>query len=139
MTSFEKKMSALRPVWSKWDRTNAIIGWSFLALTMFVGFWVAFGTGAFWGLVYLSGYGLVMLGAAVQNYFGHFQGSRSIYLMRRLPQRWELARRCLGEPALYLAGSFIIYLLTGVTCFIYYWFRTPAGCLPPNVWAWIGG
>ena len=45
MTSFEKKMSALRPVWSKWDRTNAIIGWSFLALTMFVGFWVAFGTG----------------------------------------------------------------------------------------------
>lgn len=168
MTSFEKKMSALRPVWSKWDRTNAIIGWSFLALTMFVGFWVAFGTGYaparnalfqyaplkvpvpgrtvppfpplyLRGLVYFSGYGLVMLGAAVQNYFGHFQGSRSIYLMRRLPQRWELARRCLGEPALCLAGSFIIYLLTGVTCFIYYWFRTPAGCLPPNVWAWIGG
>ena len=167
MTSFEKKMSALRPVWSKWDRTNAIIGWSFLALAVFVVSWTAFGTGYEpalnrlydgWskvpvpgrtvppflplylrGLVCFSTVWLVMLGAAVQNYFGHFQGSRSIYLLRRLPQRWELARRCLGEPALCLAGSFIIYLLTGVTCFIYYWFRTPAGCLPPNVWAWIGG
>ena len=167
MTSFEKKMSALRPVGSKWDRTNAIIGWSFLALAVFVVSWTAFGTGYEpalnrlydgWskvpvpgrmvppflplylrGLVCFSTVWLVMLGAAVQNYFGHFQGSRSIYLMRRLPQRWELARRCLGEPALCLAGSFIIYLLTGVTRFIYYWFRTPAGCLPPNVWAWIGG
>ncbi len=32
---------------------------------------------------------------AVQNYQSHYRGSRSIYLMRRLPDRWELHRRCL--------------------------------------------
>lgn len=166
--SFEQKMSALRPVWSKWDRTNAIIGWAFLALLMFAVFWAAFGTGyeparnALYqyaplkvlvpgrtvppflplyarGLVCVLAYGLTMLWTALQNYLGHFQGSRSIYLMRRLPQRWELARRCLGEPALYLAGCLAVYVLTGVACFIYYWFRTPAGCLPPNIWVWTGG
>lgn len=165
--NFEQKMSALRPVWNKWDRTNAIIGWAFLALAVFVVSWTAFSMGYEpaldrlydgWskvpvpgrtvppflslylrGLVCFPSCGLVMLGSAVQNYLGHFQGSRSIYLMRRLPQRWELARRCLGEPALCLAGCLAVYVLTGVTCFIYYWFRTPAGCLPPNIWVWTGG
>ena len=36
---------------------------------------------------------------AVWHYACHFRGSRSIYTMRRLPQRWELAKRCLAVPA----------------------------------------
>lgn len=166
--NFEQKMSALRPMWSKWDRIGAIVGWTWMAVVVFTGFWVAFGSGYAPALealyqyaplkvlvpgrtvppflpLYARGlrcvpvFGLATLWTALQNYLGHFQGSRSIYLMRRLPQRWELARRCLAEPLLTLAGVWAVYVLTGVTCFIYYWFRTPAGCLPPDVWAWTGG
>ncbi len=37
---------------------------------------------------------------AVWHYASHWHGSKSIYLMRRLPDRWELHRRCLVLPAL---------------------------------------
>ncbi|MBQ3089707.1 MAG: hypothetical protein IJD21_03990 [Oscillospiraceae bacterium] len=46
--------------------------------------------------------GLVLVGL---NYLYHYQGSRSIYLMRRLPRRWELLRRCTTLP---LAGGVLL-------------------------------
>ena len=76
---------------------------------------------------------------ALKHYLGYFQGSRSIYLMRRLPQRWELARRCLVFPLAGLSASLTAYALTALFCLIWYWVQTPAGCLPPDIWAGIGG
>lgn len=38
---------------------------------------------------------LVFLTLSGYHYIYHYQGAKSIYTMRRLPDRWELHRRCL--------------------------------------------
>ena len=43
---------------------------------------------------------------AVLFYLYHYQGCRSIYTMRRLPNRWELWRRCLTMPAAFQTHNF---------------------------------
>lgn len=68
---------------------------------------------------------------AVQNYQSHYKDSRSIYLMRRLPDRWELHRRCLILPLLELAMT--LFLLAALTVGFYFLYRgrAPEGSLPP--------
>ena len=59
--------------------------------------------------------------------------------MRRLPQRWELWRRCLAGP---LAGALGCLLAAGLTlllCLLCYWFQTPAACRAADLWAMTGG
>ncbi len=85
----------------------------------------------------LSGSFLIMAIAAVGFllaiavfYLYHYQGSRGIYTMRRLPSRWELWRRCLTVPVLFLLLSI---LSTAVLIGLYYllWrFATPPDALP---------
>lgn len=73
---------------------------------------------------------MVMMLFSIYHYLYHFQDSKSIYLMRRLPNRWELSRRCLTLPVaaavLSLAAA---VLLLGFYFGIYLVF-TPKGCLP---------
>ena len=84
---------------------------------------------------------LFMLGFIVYFYFYHRQESRSIYLMRRLPDRWELHRRCLTAPlagiVFYAAATFTLILIT----FAIYMWATPAECLTAGqwgkIWAWL--
>lgn len=75
----------------------------------------------------------------IGHFLWHRWGARSDYLMRRLPRRQELAKRCLAGPALLLA----ITVLTGLALFglffIWYQAATPAGHLPLDVWAVTGG
>lgn len=65
----------------------------------------------------------VMAAFAALYYAGLWQGAKSIYLLRRLPQKGAVARRCLTLPALGVLASglaaaacggvhYIIYLLT---------------------------
>ena len=74
------------------------------------------------------GFGIViafMIFAAILHYRWHYTGSRSIYLMRRLPDRFELARRCLTFPITAIA---ICLLTAAVLFFLYlalYAFYTP--------------
>lgn len=72
-------------------------------------------------------------------YSYHFRESKSIYTMRRLPNRWELWRRCLTIPIsaalLYLLEFLLILLLD----FAIYWLLTPAPCLPPFSWGQLFG
>ena len=67
---------------------------------------------------------------AVYHYIYHYQGSKSIYLMRRLPNRLTLHRRCWTVPVLAAVG---LLLLAGVLFLLdlglYYWI-TPQECLP---------
>ena len=69
----------------------------------------------------------VMAAFAALYYAGLWQGAKSIYLLRRLPQKGELARRCLTLPALGVLASalaaavcggvhYIIYLLAVWVC-----------------------
>ena len=78
--------------------------------------------------------GICLVLWAVLHYAYHWQGSRSIYLMRRLPSRWELHRRCLALPA---AGAVICILTVTVLFFLFYalyMLATPAAVLKPGQW-----
>lgn len=73
----------------------------------------------------------LLMGLEVVSCYQFFrQGSKSIYLMRRLPDPWELHRRCWGRPLIYTAGSLV--LMGGILVFYYllYLLLTPKGCLP---------
>lgn len=89
----------------------------------------------------LAGGALVMLGLLVYHWLYHYQGSRSIYLMRRLPQRFELTRRCLTVP---LVEVLVCLAVTLVLVLLFYWLYhsvTPDVCLRPRQWQklWMEG
>lgn len=73
------------------------------------------------------------------HYLWHWQGSKSIYLMRRLPGRSELWRRCLAGPAVLLTLTLLAAALALLLCILLYQTLTPAGHLPENPWEGIGG
>ena len=77
---------------------------------------------------------LALLVCIVMNYASFHQGSKSIYLMKRLPDRWELHRRCILLPALGIAGSLIIGFTLLMIYFAIYMLVTPDRCLPPDQW-----
>lgn len=66
----------------------------------------------------------------VSAYRYHKKGSKSIYLMRRLPDRWELHRRCWGLPVVCWAGSAALMGVLLALYFVIYLVFTPAECLP---------
>jgi hypothetical protein len=85
----------------------------------------------------LAGFGVValcMAALAAWHYFYHYQGSKSIYLMRRLPDRWELARRCAALPVLSAAAAVLLAFLVPLAYFGVYLLVTPEGCLTPGQW-----
>ena len=90
-------------------------------------------------LVFFAAAALALALLPIAHFLFHRQGSRSDYLMRRLPQRWELAGRCLGGSALLLACTILAAAILFGVFFICYLAVTPAGCLPPDVWAATGG
>lgn len=68
------------------------------------------------------------------HYAYHYQGSKSIYLMRRLPKRSELHKRCMVIPI----SVFVLTVLTAI-CLLFFFHHvymtyTPAQCLPPGQW-----
>ena len=85
------------------------------------GCWIGF-------LVLALGQGVL----AAAHYLWHYQGGRSIYRMRRLPQRVELARRCLAAPAAALGWCVLAAVAVAVLCALYYRIFTPAGLLPAH-------
>ncbi|MBQ8279220.1 MAG: hypothetical protein IJZ23_05210 [Roseburia sp.] len=73
---------------------------------------------------------IVMLGLLVYYYLYYYQGSKSIYLMRRLPNRWEMYRRCIALPfAAIVTGVITEIALLALYYGIYLTF-TPQQCLP---------
>lgn len=88
--------------------------------------------GCLWGLSMMA---LCLPVAVAQRYRYHRQGSRSIYLMRRLPNRWELHRRCMSLPLVALAICPVLALVLRLACFGIYLALTPDGCLPAGGWA----
>lgn len=86
----------------------------------------------------LLGYAMValfMLPLAAWHYLYHYQDSRSIYLMRRLPDRWELWRRCLALPLLGLAACGVLSAIHVPVAYAIYRFATPAQCLQGGQWS----
>lgn len=67
------------------------------------------------------------------HYLYHTKGSKSIYLMKRLPDPRELHRRCLFLPCLMILGILAAILLLFLLCLVIYLVGTPDGCFPPDI------
>lgn len=74
---------------------------------------------------------LILIG---YHYAYHYRYSKSIYLMRRLPNRWELHRRCLAIPVMAAVSYMLIAFMVLVIYFAIYMAKTPEVCLTPNQW-----
>lgn len=77
---------------------------------------------------------LLTIPLAAYHYFYHYQGSKSIYLMRRLPDRWELLRRCVSLPVAVAAFMLLIAVLLLFLYYGIYCLATPEGCMRPRQW-----
>lgn len=71
---------------------------------------------------------------AICHYRYYYQGSKSIYLMRRLPNRFELHKRALVLPFWELFLVVITVFLLLVLYYNIYLLVTPAQCLTPGQW-----
>ncbi|MBR5315583.1 MAG: hypothetical protein IKU44_02225 [Firmicutes bacterium] len=69
---------------------------------------------------------LIMVALAFYNYRYHLQGSKSIYLMKRLPDQKDFVRRCMTLPALGVACSLVLSALAIGICYWAYVTYTPA-------------
>lgn len=77
-----------------------------------------------------------MVALALVHLLSHYQESRSIYLMRRLPDRWELWRRCLTLP---LTGLAVVLILTLGLSVLYFWLYETYALIDTNSqgrWYW---
>lgn len=77
---------------------------------------------------------LAMIPVAWVFWNSHTMGSKSIYTMRRLPNRWELHRRCFTVPALAAVGYLLLAVILWGVDFSIYWNCTPPSCLPASMW-----
>ena len=101
--------------------------------------------------VYVLNYGLAgflilavcMILLAAYHYAYHYMGSKSIYLMRRLPDRWALFRRCGTLPAIAVVCCLLAAFILLLCYYGFYMWVTPEACLQPGQWqkiwmVWMG-
>lgn len=67
---------------------------------------------------------------AAYHYFYHYQGSKMMYLMKRLPNKWEVHIRCLILPVSACGIAMIYMVLLKAIYYAIYLFCTPSKCLP---------
>ena len=75
-------------------------------------------------------YGILTLVNIAGNYMTFYRESKSIYLMRRIPDRWELPRRCAAVPLIGLAAGLILTAILICLCNLIYFKATPPQCIP---------
>ena len=77
---------------------------------------------------------LCMPVVALMFYLFHYQGSKSIYTMRRLPDGAELWRRCLALPVCCAAACLVLSALLLLLYYGFYHLLTPKPCLVSGQW-----
>lgn len=78
-------------------------------------FYEVLGNAFFWFPIAIA----FMLLSIIMNYSYHHSGSKSIYLMRRIPSKWELHRRCMTAP---MTAAAITVVIGIILFFVYYAF-----------------
>ena len=74
----------------------------------------------------------LLIACIIYNFLLHYQGSKSIFTMRRVPDKLELYRRCISLPLIFIV---LILVSIAVLNFVYYFFYilvTPEKCLLPD-------
>lgn len=85
---------------------------------VFTGFWI---------------YAIFHFASAAGYYRSFYTESRSIYVMKRLKDKWELHRRCLTLPFFRLCFGGMLVLVLMLVYFLLYRFATPEECLPYHI------
>lgn len=86
--------------------------------------------------VYFLGFFFVacfLLGYIIYHYSYYRQDSMSIYLMKRLPDKWELHRRAITVPCIAVLATIGVALAAILFYYIIYFLATPKVCLPYEV------
>ena len=83
--------------------------------------------------LFLMGYAIsvAVLLMVIYYYLYHYQGSKMMYLMKRLPDKWDVHRRCITLP---VTGAVLMAVWMKVLEMLYYAIYiifTPSQCLPP--------
>ena len=74
---------------------------------------------------------LIFMVFQILRYYSSFtSGAMSIYTMRRLPDKWELHRRCWMQPLLSALAEALLFLTLAGLCWLVWYFATPAPCRP---------
>ncbi len=94
---------------------------------------------SFWELMslYPRGFflvGVMLLSFVVWRYAYFRQGSRSDYLMRRLPRPGLRHKMAWCVPLWRVAVTAVLCLACGLLCLAVYLWATPEGCLPQDGW-----
>ncbi len=84
-------------------------------------FYEVMGNGLFFFPIFIA----IMLAAIIMHYAHHHIGSKSIYLMRRLPQKWELHRRCLSFPLISATVAAFVAVVLFFICYGIYMAVSP--------------
>ena len=86
---------------------------------------------------YLLGFVLlavIMLSFIIFRYSYYRQGAKSIYLMKRLPNRTEIHKRALTVPILASLTCLVYAFIIRILYFAIYVIATPNKCLPAGLW-----
>ena len=102
------------------DANYVLFEYDFLSTLLFP----LLGVSIFFGFVYVAIAAIIL---AISYYRSFSQGSEALYLMRRLPDRWELARRCLALPLITIGLCILSILVLTLIFFVIYWAITPEG------------
>ncbi len=70
----------------------------------------------------------------VYHYGYHYKDSKSIYTMKRLPNKSELHIRCLAVPVIGIILCLVFALCLILIFYYYYMAKTPTECLFPDQW-----
>lgn len=80
-------------------------------------------------------FGFIMLCfTIVPRYLSYYRGSKSIYLMKRLPDRFEMHKRALTLPIICFAVFMITALILFFVFYAHYMRNTPPEALQPDQW-----
>jgi len=82
--------------------------------------------------LFLMGYAssIAVLLMIIYYYLYHYQGSKMMYLMKRLPDKWDVHKRCMTLP---VTGAVLMVVWMMILKMIYYAIYiifTPSQCLP---------
>lgn len=83
---------------------------------------------SFWFFCFL------LSGVVLWHYLCYRQGSKSFYLMKRLPNRFEIHKRAWTLPLLAVAVTVVVALVVLVFYYEFYMIATPKQCIAPGQW-----
>ena len=75
---------------------------------------------------------IVILLLTIFHYLYYYHGSKSIYLMKRLPKRSEIHRRSLSLPLALVAACLVVIVLLTVIYYGWYFLWVPDRCIMPG-------